>query len=1167
MPAATPATNPLHLKVFIGSPGDVNDERQLALKLLNQLPYDPMLQSRVTIEAVAWDHPKGGATLWAGIPAQDSVTLSLGRPADCDIVVICLWSRLGSVMEQPAYAKPGGGYFTGTEWEFDNAINAFLHSGRPDVLLFQRTDAPVTKLSPKAKHAINTRLEQMEQVEAFLQSCHRLYGSIPNQYQGPTGFAEVLERDLKRIVRQRLDALAAQPSLVAVEPSRHADMDASNTASTVQQAAAEPYWKGSPFPGLRPFTHQDAPIFFGRGRETDDLLDRLRDSAQGFIAVVGASGSGKSSLVWAGLIPRLLAGALEGSETWPWVRFTPGELSDNPFTALFNCWKTDLESQGLSVRDYAETLRQNPEDLTGLMKLAFPELTTNDKAGGFASEVGQNKTAPAGVSGGMTGHMPETVASRPYSGLHLPSPACGRGVGGEGVGFNPTLSTDTGKPPHPPQCLFFIDQFEELFTVVAEGYRNAFVRFLLAASSSGAQEAELKPRLRIVVSVRADFYAQCVEHGLAELLRTGSYPLAAPGRGALYQMVTRPAALGGLEFENGLDEALLDDTGDEPGALPLLAFALEQLYQAKTTDNQLTHAAYQAFGKVQGAIGQRADAVFAHLPAEVQARFTDVFRELVEVDERGVPTRRRAKFGEIVRRRHTPNALVETRHTGRDCRYPEHREVKPDSHPWNLGSGNPCRNDEINQNSSTMALIDELTKARLLVSDGDGENATLEVAHEALFRSWGKLADWVTQTADDHRLRRQISQLAAYWHEHGRRDEHRWPDERVVEAKNMLDHLGLTLAQFDEREQAFLGPLETDTLLQEIQLPIPHERRAMIGVRLDRLGDPRQGVGLRKDGLPDIDWVEIPGGEVTIAIRTSANDPDAEVEKTVTRRVEPFSIARYPVTVAQYQAFLRECHDGQRWRLPNAAPFTVPETYNPPKPRARHGNHPMDSVNWYDAVLFCHWLSSRLGYAVRLPTEFEWQCAAIGTDDRHSGMDCRTNPSGTDLDARSAGRSPNLMDEVSNPDCRDAPKSHHGWKRLFGGSLPTTPSESAQQPMPLTRYPWGEDDWNPAEEPWRANSFESDLGRSTAVGLYPVGVSASGVWDLAGTVWEWCQNAYANPDDTGFSTDANITRVLRGGSFDDLRRSCRAPFRFDRNPLNRYNNNGFRLLCVSPIIE
>ena len=1136
MPAATPAHPPLHLKVFIGSPGDVNDERQLALKLLEQLPYDKLLQGKVSFEAKAWDHPQGGATFLAGLSAQDAVSRSLGKPADCDIVVVILWSRLGSPIEQPDYKKPDGGYYTGTEWEYHNARTAFVASGHetPAVLLFHRTDAPKYEIALDNKPATDELYANLAKVADFLTACRAEDGSILNQYQRPTGFAQALELGLKDIVRQRLDELAKQQPLAArAQNTVEAATAVSHTLS------AKPPWPWSPFPGLRPFTYKDAPIFFGRGRETDDLLDRLRDPAQGFIAVVGASGSGKSSLVWAGLIPRLMAGALEGSECWPWVRFTPGELSDNPFTALFNCWKPALESQGLSVRDFAETLQQNPKDLTGLMGLAFPELKMNDKAGEInpSTHAGEGSKKPLSPEGrgvgdnvvelsrhtGMDCRYPEHREVKP----DCPLLAMGSGnhCRNDEENLNSTaLTPDKAKPPHPPQCLIFIDQFEELFTVVAAHYRNAFVRFLLAASSSGAQEAELKPRLRIIVSVRADFYAQCVEQGLAEVLRTGSYPLAAPGRGALYQMVTRPAALSCLAFENGLDEALLDDTGDEPGALPLLAFALEQLYQAKTADHKLTHAAYQAFGKVQGAIGQRADAVFAHLPAEVQARFTDVFRELVEVDERGVPTRRRAKFGEIVRRRHTPNALVETRHTGRDCRYPEHREVKPDSHPWNLGSGNPCRNDEINQNSSTMALIDELTKARLLVSDGDGENATLEVAHEALFRSWGKLADWVTQTADDHRLRRQISQLAAYWHEHGRRDEHRWPDERMLEAKEMLEHLGLTLAQFDEREQSFLGPLDAETLLQEIHQPIAHERRAMIGVRLDRLGDTRKGVGLLDDGLPDIAWVEIPGGEVTIAVRARDNDPDAEVVKTITRSVEPFSMARYPVTVAQFQAFLRECHDGKRWHLPKGAPFNYSDSTGIPKTRARYGNHPMDTVCWYDAVNFCHWLSVRFGVQIRLPTEFEWQCAAIGSNSV----------------------------VTSHPE----EQSSSWWRKRLKPQ-----SDKLQGPLPpLTRYPWGEDDWNPAEEPWRANSFESELGRSTAVGLYPAGVSASGVWDLAGSVWEWCQNAYENPDDVMAS--AGAARVVRGGSWLDLAGFCRSAYRSSGSTVNRDYSLGFRCARV-----
>ncbi|MFZ4703483.1 MAG: hypothetical protein ACOYMG_25860, partial [Candidatus Methylumidiphilus sp.] len=607
-----------------------------------------------------------------------------------------------------------------------------------------------------------------------------------------------------------------------------------------------PFAKGglggiSPFPGLRPFTHKDWPIFFGRGKETDELLARLRDPAQRFIAVVGASGSGKSSLVWAGLIPRLLDGALEGSADWAWVRFTPGQLGDNPFIALANCWKDTLEANGQSLCDYAETLRQTPECLDGLLQIA--------------------------------------LANRPAS----------------------------------AELLVFIDQFEELFTLVKPDYRPAFVRFMLALSNSA--------RIRLVLSVRADFYAQCVEQGLAEALRTGSYPLAAPGPGALYQMVTRPAALGGLAFEDGLDEAILTDAGTEPGALPLLAFALEQLHQARTAEGLLTHAAYQAFGKVQGAIGQQADAIFAKLPAEVQAKFTEVFRELIEVDERGVPTRRRAKLSDVSHSRQSQqliDALTKARLLVSDTEKSDEIIHFP---PFDKGGLGGISGNSVTQQVFKIPLNPPFSKGEAVNSnasnDSNNQIATVEVAHEALFRSWGKLADWVKQTADDHRLRRQIGQMAAYWEDHERKDEHRWSDERVVEVAQMLEHLGLGIEQFSESQQAFLGPVNAVAMRQAIDSPATsHELRAMIGVRLDRLGDTRKGVGLREDGLPDMDWVHIPGGEVTVEIREDVNDPDSKITNKLTREVGALQMARYPVTVAQFQAFVRECHDGKRWRLP-----------------------------------------------------------------------------------------------------------------------------------------------------------------------------------------------------------------------------------------------------------
>ena len=83
---------------------------------------------------------------------------------------------------------------------------------------------------------------------------------------------------------------------------------------------------------------------------------------------------------------------------------------------------------------------------------------------------------------------------------------------------------------------------------------------------------------------------------------------------------------------------------------------------------------------------------------------------------------------------------------------------------------------------------------------------------------------------------------------------------------------------------------------------------------------------------------------------------------------------------------------------------------------------------------------------------------------------------------------------------------------------------------PGADYPWGPD-WDPGQEPWRANTTESELGRSTAVGMYPAGASPAGVFDMAGTVWEWCLNAFDDPDNTAFPTSQEDRRVLRGGSW------------------------------------
>jgi hypothetical protein len=155
--------------------------------------------------------------------------------------------------------------------------------------------------------------------------------------------------------------------------------------------------------------------------------------------------------------------------------------------------------------------------------------------------------------------------------------------------------------------------------------------------------------------------------------------------------------------------------------------------------------------------------------------------------------------------------------------------------------------------------------------------------------------------------------------------------------------------------------------LTDIEREPAPEARAAIGRALGRLGlDDRKGVGLNPEGLPDIDWVEIPGGEFIYQ----------EGER---RTGETFRIARDPVTHAQFQAFL-DAEDGyanDRWWVG----LDVPDR-NPAQAGWPISNHPRETVSWFEAMAFCAWLSHRLGKEIRLPTEWEWERAARGTDGR-----------------------------------------------------------------------------------------------------------------------------------------------------------------------------------------
>jgi hypothetical protein len=417
MTAQPSATAPLlRIRVFLASPGDVTDERALALRALERLPYDVFLRGRIAVETIAWDKPGADTPMLATLTPQEAIAQQRPKPSECDIVIVIFWSRVGTPLPREDVKPDGSAYLSGTEWEYLDALEASRQKGRPKVLVYRRTEVPSIGLDDPD---FQDKQDQWRLVETFFASFRNPDRSIRggvNEYDTPDGFEKRLTEHLREIVQTLLAEHEAQSQAPAAE-----------TAQTPEGREEPPLWEGSPFPGLRPFGEDDARIYFGRGRETDGLIRRLA-GAERFLAVVGASGSGKSSLVAAGLLPRLKDNAIPGSRDWVWVRFTPGELGENPFIALVSGFKPVLKRQ---VREQAQKLEADP-----------------------------------GALGELLGLM---LADRPEW----------------------------------SELVLFVDQFEELFTVVDAKNRRAFGELL-------AHAARLS-RLRTVATLRADFYHRCVE--------------------------------------------------------------------------------------------------------------------------------------------------------------------------------------------------------------------------------------------------------------------------------------------------------------------------------------------------------------------------------------------------------------------------------------------------------------------------------------------------------------------------------------------------------------------------------------------------------------------------------------------------------------------------------
>jgi hypothetical protein len=622
------------VRVFISSPGDVNDERNIARRVIHEANADPLLRDRVLIQAVAWDDPASRVANTAIHTPQEAINRGMRQPKDCDIAVVIFWKRMGTPLDLAIYHKDDGSpYLSGTEWEFENAMRAARADGKPDVLVYRRTEEPLISMDDPER---DEKLAQYDRVKTFFKQFKTEQGIWKGSYEKydtPATFQSYLENDLKSLIRALLE---------------HEPVSETPAAELAAARALMPQWKGSPFPGLRVFTPDEAPIFFGRGQEIDDLFTKVRQ--QHFVVVVGASGSGKSSLVSAGLLPRLadmgdwLLPHMQGSANardWAALRLTPGARSGDPFLALAHA---------------LAPLLANADPAASALNWRLSPQTFVDAC---ASVVQQHSTKPEAL-------------------------------------------------------LFFVDQFEELMSIVTEAYRAPFIHLLMHASRAA--------HIRIVATLRADFYHRFLSFpDLAEPLKHGTFPLAPPSLEDLPDMILRPAHMARIEFEPGLEGRIIQDTGAEPGGLPLMAYALDELYRACEDTRRFTFAAYDSIGGVQNAIGERANGCFDALDETAKAAFARVFELLSTVDDEGVTVRQRARLSQIA----------------------------------TVPGGEP--------------MVQALAAVNLLVlGKDDDDQPTVDVAHEALFQRWERLRQWADESRDFLRWRRKFLADVAEWKQQGK---------------------------------------------------------------------------------------------------------------------------------------------------------------------------------------------------------------------------------------------------------------------------------------------------------------------------------------------------------------------------------------------------------------
>ena len=563
---------PSQLRIFVSSPSDVREERLRAQLVIAKLARD--YRGYVEVTPYFWENEP----LRASGHFQDEIE----PPSRHDIVVLILWSRLGTPLPERTAVRAYTGIdgrtpVTGTEWEFEDALAAFQDRNAPDLLVYRRSGDPGTSLIDPALRSEQER--QWQALQAFWARHFEDRGAFhaaSARYDTLDAFDARLEIDLAKLIERHI------------------------RSRTQTEAAQFLHLKGAPYRGLSAYDFADAPVFYGRdGAAREGLVRLSAASAQGcaFLMVLGASGSGKSSLARAGLLPGLVAAkAVPGVGLWRRVMMRPGDAGADPVLALANA-----------------LLAGDPCRGEGL-----PELGAT---GTWATSLANHLRAAAADASYPIRSSLQAIAEREQRAKTL-------------------LAHEEAR------LVLVVDQLEELFTRpdIAVADRALFGRILSGFARSGV--------VWVVATMRSDLWHLTAElPDLVALVEAGSRLDLLPPNGAeILEVIRRPALATGLVFEEearvGLDAMLAETAASEPGALPLLSVVLEDLYRRDVIEGharRLSVASYRALGGLTGAIATRAETVLRVLEAadrEAAAALPALLRALVTASDSEAVTAR-----------------------------------------------------------------------------------------------------------------------------------------------------------------------------------------------------------------------------------------------------------------------------------------------------------------------------------------------------------------------------------------------------------------------------------------------------------------------------------------------------------------------------------------------